>query len=270
MFLSAYNFPFEARLETGSPQTAQTGILQFGNDIPGFPFPRAASLQQGIAALIAIVAEIDIVRNQRMYMSGTDCLDDTIGSCMVDEGMAHLGHRCGVATSHARSADHAEPAAVGLVLQRCQQLARAPDFAGETVADTDGQLGRVGLTVENDVEMGIERGNFINFRHRQAHQLGQGVKVPGMQAPEFVLQQMQMLDQEIPRARARSQQIGNLDERVILQLPSLAMIRCLAAARSGMDPAFLTTRMHGHACHAASPHDFPNRYAVLFRWIANV
>jgi hypothetical protein len=49
--------------------------------------------------------------------------------------------------------------------------------------------------------MGIERCDFVNFGHAHAHFFSQSAQVRRRKMPEFILNKMQMLDQQIGASR---------------------------------------------------------------------
>jgi len=115
-----------------------------------------------------------------------------------------LGRRRGVATADARRAHHAN-ARAGAVLQLMQQFFRTQHGAGQGVADANGQRRDIGLALLHHVEMRIEGRGLEHFRKRQFHLVGKGCEVGCGNLMIFVLDQMQMLDQQIaPRGRSPS------------------------------------------------------------------
>jgi hypothetical protein len=85
--------------------------------------------------------------------------------------------------------------------------------------------------------MSIERGDLVDLDKGEPHLLGQRREMPSMQAPEVVLQQMQMFDQQVAPAPALAEQRLDLAERGGIDLPPLRMIRPAPSPRPGMNPA---------------------------------
>jgi hypothetical protein len=73
-----------------------------------------------------------------------------------------------------------------------------------------------------------------------------------MQAPEMVLQQVQVFDQQVSPALAFAEQYPHLAERGGIDLPPLRMIRPAAPPRAGVDAPVVPYGC-AHAIAAASP-----------------
>jgi hypothetical protein len=73
-----------------------------------------------------------------------------------------------------------------------------------------------------------------------------------MQAPEVVLQQMQVFDQQVAAALAVAKQRLDLTECGGIDLPPLRMIRPAPPPRAGVDAAVVSYG-RAHAIAAASP-----------------
>ncbi len=61
--------------------------------------------------------------------------------------------------------------------------------------------------------MGVKGGDLVNLGHGQAHLRGQGLKMPGREMAETVLNEMQILDQEVAAKLARPQDVSDLLHR---------------------------------------------------------
>ena len=84
-----------------------------------------------------------------------------------------------------------------LLLQIGNQLFRAGKRAGQGIAHPDGHFRRGLFALFHHIEMVIEGGHLINFRHGNAHVAAQGGHVGGGKMAVFVLDQMQIFDQKI-------------------------------------------------------------------------
>src|SRR4051794_27880408 len=94
--------------------------------------------------------------------------------------------------------------------------------------------------------MSIERGNLVDLDQGEPHFLGQRREVACMQAPEIVLQQVQMFDQQVAPPLALPEQSLHLGECSGIDLPPLRMIGAAPPPRTGMDaPVVLYGRRHG-------------------------
>ena len=99
--------------------------------------------------------------------------------------------------------------------------------------------------------MSIERGDLVDLDEGEPHLLGERREMPRMQAPEVVLQQVQVFDQQVAPALAVTEQRLHLGERRGIDLPALRMIRPAPPPRARMDAAvvFYGARI----CSAAKP-----------------
>ena len=92
-------------------------------------------------------------------------------------------------------------AGASLVLQLMQQLFRAHHGAGQRVADANGQRRDIRLAFLHHVEMRVEGRGLEHLRKRQLHLVGKGCEMGGRDLMIFVLDQVQVLDQEIAPPR---------------------------------------------------------------------
>ena len=117
-------------MNTGTAKAAQRCIVERFQQIFLGQLARTQALEQRIAAAGDIGVVVDIARQMRVGIAAFGGCQHTCNAGMVDEVMADLGCRCGVATPDAGRAHHAN-AGAGLVLQLMQQLFRAQHGAGE-------------------------------------------------------------------------------------------------------------------------------------------
>src|SRR6516162_11473215 len=137
-------------------------------------------------------------------------------------------------SAHARPPHHAHTIAEP-DLEIGEKLRCPGEFAAEAVADADGDPRRGGLSIHDDVEMGVERGNLVDLDQRQPHLLGERRQMARMQAAEMVLQQMEMLDKQIATPLAVAEQCLNLGERRRIDLPSFRVVGAAPAPRAWMN-----------------------------------
>src|SRR5712691_5558428 len=90
--------------------------------------------------------------------------------------------------------------------------------------------------------MGVERGDLIDLDEREPHLLGERPEMPRIEAPEMVLQQMQVLDQQIAPPFAVAQQRLHLGEGRRIDLPPLRVIRPAPAPRARVNAAVVFYR----------------------------
>jgi hypothetical protein len=170
------------------------------------------------------------------------------------ERVADRGDRSVVAAAHAGRPHDADIRPEGF-RQLGEQLARPHHLAAETVADPHGYGGRRFLAVENDIEMRIERGNLVDLDQGEPHLLGERREMGRAQIAVMVLDQMEMLDQQVPPARTIAEHRTHLVERLRIDLPSLRRPPPLTATGTRMNAPnrFLDRLCHGAlACSCAS------------------
>ena len=85
--------------------------------------------------------------------------------------------------------------------------------------------------------MRVERGDLVDLDQRQPHFLGQRREVARVQAAVMVLQQMQVLDQQVPSAFPVAEQRLHLGQRLGLDLAALRLVAPAPPSGAGMDAA---------------------------------
>ncbi len=119
--------------------------------------------------------------------------------------MTDLGDRRTVAETDTGRAHHANPGTCA-ALQFMQQIFRAHHRASERVADANGQGRDVRLAFLHHIEMGVEGRGLEHFREGKIHLVGKRGEVGRGDLMIFVLDEMQMLDQEIAPPRPVAEQ----------------------------------------------------------------
>ena len=134
-------------------------------------------------------------------------------------------------------ADDADPAAEPL-RQAVEQRLGAHLFAGQTVADPDGQGRRQRLVVEHDVEVGIEGRDLVDLRHGNDHEVGERVKVAGLEAAPGVLDEMEVLDQQVAPVGTFADRFPDIRPGRVVEDPAFRVRRRLATPGSRMNFTF--------------------------------
>ena len=148
-----------------------------------------------------------------------------------DLHMADGADRRAVAGAHARRTYHPNVGAER-IRQFGEEPLRALERAGQQIADPHRDRRRRRLVFLHHIEMGVERGNLIDFGQCQLHFLRQCGEMRRQKVPVTVLDQVQMLDQEIASAWPVDQQRLNLFERPRIDLPAFGCPRRPAPAGS--------------------------------------
>ncbi len=160
---------------------------------------------------------------------------------MLNVPVAHLGGGRGIARADAGRPQDAHAWHV-LVQEGAQQLFRPGQHAAQAVAHTHGDFGRFGFTIGHDVEVGIKRRHLVDLGHRDAELFGQCMQETRRQAPLFVLDQVQIFDQECPLAGRFAKQGAQRVELGLLEHTALGKGGAFAPAGPGMDrPAHALT-----------------------------
>ena len=121
-------------------------------------------------------------------------------------GMAHMmtsnGHyRCCFTAPHAGRAQHPHPGGISPVSQILMQRLCSGQLTRKRITYTQGYCRWWRLFVVNNIEMGVEGGRFINSRHGQIHERGQGPEPGHGEVTVGVLHCMQVFNQTIPAAQ---------------------------------------------------------------------
>src|SRR6185369_5439474 len=126
--------------------------------------------------------------------------------------------------------------------------AGARHLAREAVADAHRDRRRNGLAFLDDVEVVIEGRDLEDLGLRELHLGGQRREMRRAQVAEAVLQLVQVLDEEIARARRVAEQREHVGERLRVDAPA-AWRLALALARSGLG----NDRDDGGTVHDSAP-----------------
>src|SRR5678816_3985572 len=89
-------------------------------------------------------------------------------------------------------------------------MLRSRELAGNGIADAHGEWWRRGIAFLYDIEVVIERGDFIDFRRGHLHLGGERHQMRCGQAAETILNQVEMLDEQIPAPRRVAEQLRDL------------------------------------------------------------
>ena len=133
----------------------------------------------------------------------------------------HLNDRRTVAAPHAGGGDDAR-------LRECaseplHQRRRARQFAGEAVADPQGECRWRVLALLHRVQVRVESRDLPDFRHGKPHLFRQRGQMTGGKMAEAPLDKVQILDQELAVARRVSEQLPHFRKRFRLDLAPLGL-----------------------------------------------
>ncbi len=100
--------------------------------------------------------------------------------------------------------------------------------------------GDAGLVIHDDVEMGVERGDLVDFDECQPHLLRQRNQMARVEAAEMVLQQVQVLDQQIAPSLAGAKQGLHLGQSRRIDLPALRVVEPAPPSGARMNAAVVS------------------------------
>ena len=235
--LGAHEGPLAPGREAGAAEAAQAGIAHGADHRIDIARAAQAFAEHPVAVAPAVLFQALVVRHVGMAAAGADTLDQAFQGGAVHVVVADLGHRRAVAAAHAGRADDADPAAEPL-RQAVEQRLGAQEFAGQTVADPDGQGRRQRLVVEHDVEVGIEGRDLVDLRHGNGHEAGERVEVAGLEAALGVLDEMEVLDQQVAPVGAFADHFPDIRPGRVVEYPAFRVRRRLAAPGSRMNSTF--------------------------------
>ena len=115
-----------------------------------------------------------------------------------------------------------------------QQFFRAQHGAGQGIADPDGQRRDVGLALLHHVEMRIEGRGLEHLGEGELHLVGERREVGRGNLVIFVLDEVQMLDQEVAPPRPVAEQKRDLFSGLGIDLAALGGRLGPLAAFAGM------------------------------------
>ena len=245
-FIAAYDAPLPSGREPGPAQTAQAGGVELRGDVLELVLAREAVAQQRVAALLPIGIEGAVLGNDRMEIAGLDDVPNRGLVHMVEVAVSDFGHRGGVAPAHARRADDPDALTEGGG-QRLQQGAGAGQLARKAVADPNRDRRRRLLAFGEHVEVGVERRDLVDLRHRQTHLVSQRGEVRRGDAVPGVLYQVQVLDEQVAVAGTIAEQLADFVEGSRIDLPALRLAAGLAAAGAGMAASVRWFDVGGHS-----------------------
>ena len=168
---------------------------------------RSAGAQAACSRLRDIGVVVDIGRDDAGGSRRAPRSSSTLGrGRVIDEVMSDLGDRRAYRSSPTQGARTTRMPGPAPVLQFVQQLFRAQHGAGQRIADPNGQRRDVGLAFLHHVEMRVEGRGLEHLGERQLHLVGERREMRCGNLMIFVLDQMQMLDQEIAPPRPVAEQ----------------------------------------------------------------
>ena len=218
--LAEHRAPFAPRREAGAAEAAQRGVVERLQQIVLRQFARAQAIEQLVAAAGDIGVVVDIFGQMRMGVAGLRGRHHIGDGRVVDEVVTDFGDRRGIAAADAGRAHDAD-AGTRRALQLVEQLLAAEHRAGQRIADADRQRRDVGLAFLHHVEMRVEGRGLEHLGEGQLHLVGQRGEMRGRDLVIFVLDQVQIFDQEIAPPRPVAEQLLDLVRGGRIDLPAL-------------------------------------------------
>ena len=105
--------------------------------------------------------------------------------------------------------------------QFAQQMLSARHRTGKRITHAHGDGGQRRGALLHHIEMGVKGRDLVNFRERELHLMGERREMGRREPPVFVLDEMEILDQEIAPALALAEERAHLGERNRIDLPPL-------------------------------------------------
>jgi hypothetical protein len=187
--------PFLAGREACAAKAAQTRRLQLVDDRFGGQLARAHPLVERVAALLAVLRERDVARNDDVGSPLAHVAQQAFDRGVLDFAIAHSGRGRAGAAADACGAHDSNLARIDAGAQFFDQVVGTRDHAADGFADADGDRGGPRLALLDDVEVVVERSDLVDLGLRQAHFLGERAQMTGLETAELVLDQVQVLDQ---------------------------------------------------------------------------
>ena len=171
-------------------------------------------------------------------LGGRSSLDHLVGRRVEHLHVADRADRRAIARAHAGRVHHAH-VRPELARQFGEQLFRTRHRARKQIADPHRDRRWRRLAFLHHVEVRVERRDFVDLGHRQLHFGGKRRHVRSGDVAVFVLDQMQMLDQQITLPRPLAKQCAHLIERLDDRSagPWACGAACACAARRRFHPA---------------------------------
>ena len=243
--VGAHEAPFAAGRETGTAEPAQARRVDQLDDLLDVALATPARRKEPVAALAAVGLEIEVARHDGIELARRECRLDTRAARAVELAMPDRDGGCGVATAHAGCAHDPHLAAEALGELGEERLG-AHERATQAVAYAHGERRRRRIALEHHIEVRVEGGDLVDLRLRQTHLLGECCKMGGTQAMIFVLNEMEVFDEEIALARPRAQQRPHLLERLGIELTALGEHLAAALPTAGVAEAANLRTAFGH------------------------
>ena len=228
--LGAHELPLAAGREACAAKPAQARVADDLDQVVARARAAQDFAQEAIAAGGHVVLEVNTGLERMRVRVGMRELGDRAFRRLHHLHVRHRADRRAVAGAHAGRA-HDAHVRTERPRQILQQPLGAGHRAGQRVADPHRDGGRRLLALLHHVEMRVEGRDLVHLGLRELHLGRERSHVRGGNVPVFVLDQMQMLDQEIAAARAIDQQRLHLRERLRIDLATLGRAARLAPAR---------------------------------------
>jgi len=143
-----------------------------------------------------------------------------VSAGVIEEIVSNFGGWRGVAASHARRPHHPHTRA-GFLLQLAEQRLRTEHGAGQGITNPDGERRKVRLAFLDHVEMRVKGRGFKHLGKSQLHCIGQRRQMGCRDLVAFVLNKVEVLDQQVSSPRAATEQKLNLFSRLGINLTAL-------------------------------------------------
>src|SRR5207249_2608498 len=183
--------------------SAQTGVFHDLGDLLARAFAGEAIGDQPVAAVLAVLRVVDVLRLRTFQLLLIDRGLHRSGARVADGVLSH--HHAGgdFAAADAGGRNHAHLFSKGKISEK---RLRTGQIARDGVADPHGERRRRHLAFLHDFEMVVERRHLVHLGQRQAHFLRQRGEVRSRQVAVAVVDAVQVLDQQVAAAGGVAQQ----------------------------------------------------------------
>ena len=223
--LAAHDAPFASGRKARAAQAAEAGVFHFfqrGLDVAFATHEFEIGL---VAASSLVFAVIDVFAGQATRLLFFYGEGNFFNRRTAKRILPHTNRRCRLASSDARHRQHTHILSQ-YRRQFFQQFIRTRHRARKRFTHAHGQRRWCRFAFLDHIEMVVEGRDFVDFGLRQFHRLGQRSHVRRRERAVFVLDEMQILDQQIAANCVAGEQRRNIGARLQINLTAFGCRFC--------------------------------------------